>query len=122
MEAVINPVTYKMTLSTQFRVHPVFHRSLLEPAAPASPHQPTALPPAPILVQGQPEYEVAHIVDSYCRWGRLQYLVDWKGYSPEDMSWEEAEAVHTPQLVWQFHLRYSQKHGPGGQTMLLRIV
>ncbi|ETE61488.1 Chromobox protein-like 1, partial [Ophiophagus hannah] len=68
---------------------------------PASPHWTLAPPPEQVLVQGQLEYKMVHIVDSCVCWEHLQYLVDWKGYGPEDMSWEEANAMHAPRLLHQ---------------------
>jgi hypothetical protein len=35
--------------------------------------------------------------------GRLQYLVQWKGYSYEHNSWEDATDVHSPELVAKFY-------------------
>lgn len=39
------------------------------------------------------------IVDSRWRQNWLQYLINWKGYGPKDISWEDAEAMHIPYLV-----------------------
>uniref|UniRef100_A0A8D0C342 Chromo domain-containing protein n=1 Tax=Salvator merianae TaxID=96440 RepID=A0A8D0C342_SALMN len=58
------------------------------------------------------EYEVAQILDSRQYRGRLQYLMDWKGYGPEERSWENAADVHAPDLVHHFHNQYPAKPGP----------
>uniref|UniRef100_A0A8D0E9M8 Chromo domain-containing protein n=1 Tax=Salvator merianae TaxID=96440 RepID=A0A8D0E9M8_SALMN len=58
------------------------------------------------------EYEVAQILDSRRYQGRLQYLVDWKGYGPEERSWENAADVHAPDLVRHFHDQYPTKPDP----------
>ncbi|KAK9395746.1 hypothetical protein NXF25_019107 [Crotalus adamanteus] len=112
IEAVINPVAYHLTLPRSMRVHPVFRRSLLVPEQPACPLR-RAKPPPPEQRDGDsaPEYEIASIRDS--RWvkGRFQYLIEWKGYGPEEFTWEDASTVHAPALVTAFHEQFpSQPH------------
>lgn len=99
LQAKINPVACRVKLLASYKVHPVFHHALLIPAVPASMHQPELPPLPPVFVEGEPEFEVAQIVDS-CQCQRLlQYLVDWKGYGPEERSWEDASYVHAPRLA-----------------------
>jgi hypothetical protein len=45
-------------------VHPVFHVSMLEPAIPNKIPNRTQLPPPPIKVQGELEYEISEILNS----------------------------------------------------------
>ncbi|KNZ75366.1 hypothetical protein J132_03497, partial [Termitomyces sp. J132] len=44
--------------------------------------------PPPVKVEDKYHYEVDEILDSWVVRGRLQYLVRWKGYGPEDNTWE----------------------------------
>jgi len=53
-------------------------------------------PPDPVLVDGEEEYEVEVVINSRMFRGWLQYLVQWKGYSYEHNSWEDATDVHSP--------------------------
>jgi hypothetical protein len=50
-------------------------------------------PPDPILVDGEEEYEVEVVINSCMFHGRLQYLMQWKGYSYKHNSWEDATDV-----------------------------
>lgn len=55
-------------------------------------------------MEGELEYEVEKILDSKInRWKKLEYLVSFKGYGPEDNEWISAEAVHAEDLIEEFH-------------------
>ncbi|KAJ1116398.1 hypothetical protein NDU88_004612 [Pleurodeles waltl] len=118
----INPVTYKLQFPKSLRIHPVFHTSLLKKAVQkVRPH------PAPVLVQGEEEYEVKKVLDSKLRGRNLWYLIPWKGYGPESNSWVSASDVHAPVLVRRFHPLNPDKPGPRarlgeGSTVNTRTV
>lgn len=109
----INDVTFRLELLFHMRIHPVFHVSLLEPyhtnRIPGR-HLP---PPPPFVLEDEEEYEVASVLDSKISRGRLFYFVDWKGYTPNDRTWEPTEHLeHAADKVAEFHRRYPQKPGP----------
>ncbi|MBW0569959.1 hypothetical protein O181_109674 [Austropuccinia psidii MF-1] len=73
------------------------------------------LPPPPVLVEEQEEWEVAQVLDSNLKRGNLWYLVEWKGLSedPERTTWEQASNLtNSPDLVKDFHSLYPEKPGP----------
>jgi len=47
--------------------------------------KPRALPP-PIVVDGEPEWEVEEVLDSCWHQRRFQFLIKWKGFSREHNS------------------------------------
>jgi len=49
------------------------------------------IPPPPVEVEGEKEYEVEEILDRQERRGKTRYLVKWKGYTVEENTWEELE-------------------------------
>lgn len=100
-------------------VHPVFHVSQLEPAIPNNIPNRVQPPPPPIEIDGEPEYEIAEILDSKVDRRRksckLLYKVRWLGYegTDEETSWLIAtELDHAVDLVSDFHSRYPGRPGP----------
>jgi len=68
-------------------VHLVFHVSMLEPATPNIFQQYYEPLPVPVLIDGEPEYEISKIVDSkidHQRACKLLYKVIWLGYEDTD--------------------------------------
>ena len=49
------------------------------------------IPPPPVEVAGEKEYEVEKILDRQERKGKTKYLVKWKGYTAEENTWEGLE-------------------------------
>jgi hypothetical protein len=79
---VISPVVYHIQLPPHWRIHNVFHVSLLTPYKKTDVHGHNFPEPPPDLIKGEPEYEVDQIL-AVRRHGcnqNLQYLLRWKGY------------------------------------------
>jgi len=49
------------------------------------------VPPPPMEVAGEKEYEVEEILNRQERRGKTKYLVKWKGYTAEENTWEGLE-------------------------------
>ncbi|THH10103.1 hypothetical protein EW146_g8472 [Bondarzewia mesenterica] len=74
---VLGKVNFKLKLPEAWRIHPIFHRSLLIPFKEMDEHGPNFTEPPPDLVDNQAEYEVEQVAASW-HFGRnktLQYLV-----------------------------------------------
>jgi hypothetical protein len=92
---VVGPVAYKLKMNPGWRVHPVFHVSLLELYREDGQVQP---PPSPIEMEGALEYEVESILEHRFRGKKhpkAYYKVAWKGYGIEHNSWEPESNVVT---------------------------
>jgi len=72
---VLGPVTYCLQLPNQWRIHDIFHASLLLPYRETEAHGPNFVKPPPDLIEGEEEYEIEAIM-SHKKWGRgYHYLV-----------------------------------------------
>ncbi|KAK3515307.1 hypothetical protein QTP70_013471 [Hemibagrus guttatus] len=115
----INPVTYRLQLPPEYRIHPVFHVSLLKPHHPSvspSTGPGTAEEPLlPLLIDDGPAYLVKEVLDSRRRGGRLEYLVDWEGCGPEEWSWIPRDDILDPGLLEDFHASHPDRPAPRGR-------
>ena len=83
----------RLDLPEGTRIHPVVNASRLKRfVEPSHGSQRWKEPDAVLMEDGTEEYEVKGIIDSRRRNGRLEYLVEWKGYEGTDeaVSWQES--------------------------------
>jgi len=65
-------------------------------------------PAPPVEINGELEYEVEQILDSWLHCGQLQYLVKWQGYTEEHNTWEPPTNLANAQdAIDQFHYLHS---------------
>ena len=85
---VLGPVTYRLRLPTSWRIHDVFHATLLRPYKENTVYGQNFTEPPPELVEGEEVYEVETILSHRKRGRGYQYYVKWRGYPISDASWE----------------------------------
>jgi len=108
----VSPYAYELELPRDIRINPFRHVSLLDPVAEDPLRGQNVMPPPPVEVDGDQEYQVEQVEDSRVYRNQLQYLIRWTGY--DQMTWEPARDVDGLQALDVFHKRYPQKPGPLG--------
>src|SRR5712672_451168 len=86
-----------------WKIHNVFHASLLLPYKETKEQGRNFEEPPPELIEGEEEYKVEEIRDKRKRRNKTEYLIKWKGYSEAENTWVRAEDVHTPEILARYH-------------------
>jgi hypothetical protein len=83
----ISDCAYRLELPGTMRIHNVFYVGLMSKVK-QNKLQAWENPPLPITVDSKEEYKVEEILDSRETKGKWEYLIKWKGYGPEESTWE----------------------------------
>jgi len=108
VEYQVRLLAYRLKLPHRLRkLYPVFNMVKLSatPNDPISGRKLLALLP-PIVIDGEPEWEVEEILDSRWHQRRFQFLIKWKGFSREHNSWKVASDVKAPDLVAEYYRKH----------------
>jgi len=92
----ISPVSYKLDMLKNLRIHPIMHVSDLEPFFKDKFGRIHEIPST--LINNDEEYE---ILDKRTHYGKIQYLIKWKRYTLSVASWEPEENLNCPKLLKQ---------------------
>src|SRR6266446_3506977 len=105
---VLGPVTYRLKLPATWRIHNVFHATLLRPYKQNETYGPHFTEPPPALLEGEEVYEIDTILKHRTRGRGHQYLIQWKGYPISDTSWEPEHCFSNDGDTLK---RYKHRHG-----------
>lgn len=86
-------MAYKLEIPITWRVHPVFHVSLLKESKTDSRYSPP--PPNVEYVDGEARYVIEAITGERMLRGKQQYLVKWLGYTEETYEYEKPLRMDT---------------------------
>ena len=93
---VTSPIAYCLCLPNNWRIHDIFHASLLTPYRETGNHGPNFSRPPLDLIDGKEEQEIERIVSHRCygKAQKLQYLIKWKGFPKSDNEWVDPAHMH----------------------------
>jgi len=90
VKKVVSENAVELELPAMLRIHPVVNvRRLVKYREQVEGQK--KIPPPPVEVAGEKEYEVEEILDRQERRGKTKYLVKWKEYMAEGNTWEGLE-------------------------------
>ncbi len=116
----LNEVTYRLNLPPHYCISPSFHVSLLKPHSEPLLTSPTEsggdeVPPPPEIADEETIYRVRAILDSRRRGPRLEYLIDWEDYGPEEHFWVARHDILDPVILTQYHAEDPDRPAPRGR-------
>ena len=90
VKKIVSENVVELELPASLRIHPVVNvRRIVKYREQVEGQK--KIPPPPVKVAGEKEYEVEEILDRQERRGKTKYLVKWKGYTAEENTWEGLE-------------------------------
>jgi len=95
---IISLNAIELDLPNNIRIHPVVNISTIcRYRDQVKGHK--VMPPPLVIIEGEMEYEIEKILSKRKRYGKVEYLVQWKGYTAEGDTWEKEENLGNAQEV-----------------------
>ena len=103
---VLSPLSYQLQIPRSWKIHPVFHASLLTPYKENKIYRLNFLEPPPDLIDEEEEYEIEQILKHGGTPKNCFYLIQWKGYTVEEDTWlKEADLEHAVDILNSYKKR-----------------
>ena len=109
----VGSASYALELPEKWRIHNVFHASLLKPYIENEEHGPNWTKPPPDLIDDEEEYEIDEIMGCRKIQGNWEYYVSWKGYPSTENGWRPIENFeHAQETLIKWHKKNPKKPKP----------
>ena len=110
VKSIISANTVELRLPPTVHIHPVVNASKLQMYKSQVEGQ-RAMKLAPVIVEGEEEFEVEKILNKRRIQGRNKFLVRWKGYTAEADTWEDrGNLKNAGKLVEEFEREYREEN------------
>jgi hypothetical protein len=104
---VLGPLTYKLILPMQWKIHPMFHASFLTCYQENKTHGQNFTKPPVELLDGEEEFEMEAIIAHRKQGCRLHFLIRWKGYPTSNNLWEPQNNLkHAQKILVDYKMKY----------------
>ncbi|QRW23889.1 Retrotransposable element Tf2 protein [Rhizoctonia solani] len=113
----ISDRAYRLELPPSMRIHDVFYVGLLSKVKRDKKRTFENRPP-PVTVDGEEEYKVEGISDAKERNGKWFFRVKWKGYGPEENTWEPRENLKNAEKILEKYEKEMKKKALGAAKAL----
>jgi len=109
VKGIVSSNAIELELPKTIKIHPVVNVSRVRLYQPQVKSQ-KKIPPKPVIIEGEEEFEVEKILNKRVVWGKEKFLVRWKGYTVEEDMWENRENLgNTKELVEEFEREYREE-------------
>ena len=109
IKGIISSNAVELELPKSIRIHPVVNVSKVWLYKPQVKGQ-KKIPPKPVIIEGEEEFEVEKILNKRIVWGKEKFLVWWKGYMAKEDTWENRENLgNVKELVEEFEREYREE-------------
>lgn len=114
VEETVGTQAYRIHLPKEWKVHPTFHVSLLEPyhQRETGEYIPNTAPPE--LLNNEQVWEIEEVLAKTTRKGTIHYLVKWKGWTSNFNQWVAADDMQAPKAISEYEKALGQ--GNPGNT------
>ena len=107
---VLRPVIYQLNLPATWRIHNIFHATLLRLYKENEVYGANFPEPPPELLEGEEVYEIETILNQRKRGRGYQYLIKWQGYPISDALWEpETSFLNDGDTLEHYKLQHGLK-------------
>ena len=107
IEEVLGPLTYRLKLPESWRIHNVFHATLLRLYKENEIHGKNYPRPPPDIEDGEEVWEVESILKHRRRGREYEYFVKWAGYPITEGLWEPKQSFSGAVNILN---EYQQRH------------
>lgn len=101
---IVNPNAIKLRLPKSIRIHLIANTLQLMPYTEVTIPGQKPMPAPSIRIGSHDKYEMDFIQSAKLIRGKLHYLVQWKGYTPEHNTWEpESNLKNAKEFIKEFY-------------------
>jgi len=108
VKGIVSSNAIELDLPSSVRIHPVVNVSRIRRYRDQVKGQ-KVMPPPPVEIQGEMEYEIEKILSKRKRYGKVEYLVWWKRYTAEEDTWKkEGNLGNVRETVEDYERKYKK--------------